>query len=77
LEDEFRGVDGTKVPREQWFRPDRRLLPQPLSEEHKEEARRMMEESASLTEEGCEDGSQGETCCVATVRSDYNLGITE
>ncbi|KAK7894041.1 hypothetical protein LTR67_006742 [Exophiala xenobiotica] len=72
LEDEFRGVDGTKVPREQWFRSDRRLLPQPLSKEHKEEARRMMEENASLTE----DISQEETCCVATVRSNYNLGIT-
>lgn len=56
---------------------DRRLLPQPLSEEEKEETRRMMEENASLTEERCEDGSQGEACCVATVRSNYNLGITE
>ena len=29
------GVDGTKTPREQWFNPDKTLLPQPLTDEQK------------------------------------------
>jgi hypothetical protein len=32
----FADVDGTKVPREEWFNPPRHLLPSPLAEEHRE-----------------------------------------
>ncbi|GIK02016.1 hypothetical protein Aspvir_006059 [Aspergillus viridinutans] len=39
-EDIFRGVDGTLVPREQWFNPDKSLLPPPLPEEEREKVRK-------------------------------------
>jgi hypothetical protein len=49
---DYRGVDGTKVPQEKWFHPDRSLLPAPfnppeerrnLSPEELEKNRRMLE----------------------------------
>jgi hypothetical protein len=47
-EDEYRGVDGTTVPREQWFRPDKSLLPPPMSEKRKEETRKKIEENRKV-----------------------------
>ncbi|CAF3570337.1 unnamed protein product [Fusarium graminearum] len=35
----WRGVDGTKVPKEQWYDPPQGILPPPLSEEHRKEGR--------------------------------------
>jgi hypothetical protein len=32
------GADGTKVPREQWFHPDKDLLPAPMSQEVREKS---------------------------------------
>ena len=58
---DYRGVDGTKVPREQWFHPDKSLLPSPFtppeerrnqSPEQLEKNRKMLEERASKP--GCE-----------------------
>ena len=40
----FEGVDGTKTPIEQWFNPDKSLLPPPLSDEKK----KALEESIKL-----------------------------
>jgi hypothetical protein len=73
-EDVFRGVDGMQTPRTQWFDPPRSLLPKPLSEKHKEEARKMIEEYALLVKEG---KVQGKGCCGPVVRSNYNLGLKE
>ena len=44
MEDLFRGVDGSNVPKEQWFHPDPSILPPPLTEESKELARKAQEE---------------------------------
>lgn len=35
----WRGVDGTKVPEEQWYNPPAGILPPPLSEKHRKEGR--------------------------------------
>ena len=35
-EQDFEGADGTKVPKDEWFRPDKALLPEPLSQERRD-----------------------------------------
>jgi hypothetical protein len=35
---DFQGVDGSKVPKEKWFNPDKSLLPEALTEEQKRRA---------------------------------------
>jgi hypothetical protein len=35
---DFEGVDGSKVPKEEWFSPDKSLLPEALTEEKKRKA---------------------------------------
>ncbi|KAF4970336.1 hypothetical protein FSARC_2592 [Fusarium sarcochroum] len=42
-EKEFRGVDGTKVPKEQWYKPLPGILPPPLEEEHRERSEEVLE----------------------------------
>ncbi|RGP72621.1 hypothetical protein FLONG3_6629 [Fusarium longipes] len=37
----WRGVDGTKVPKEQWYNPPPDILPPPLSEELRKEGREL------------------------------------
>ncbi|KAF5660284.1 hypothetical protein FHETE_9026 [Fusarium heterosporum] len=41
----WRGVDGTKVPEEQWYHPSPGILPAPLSEEHRQEGREINEKN--------------------------------
>jgi len=41
----FDGADGTKTPREQWFNPDKSLLPQPLTDEQKKAIEASQEEN--------------------------------
>jgi hypothetical protein len=67
-EDTFRGVDGTGVPREKWFHPDKSLLPPPMSEEVKEQTKKVIEENKELFAKKDYGG------CGVVVRSDYNLG---
>jgi hypothetical protein len=76
LEDVYRGVDGTHVAREQWFNPDRALLPEPLSEEKKREAQKFHEENHEMIERNMERLRRGEQSgcgCVPQVISNYNL----
>lgn len=40
----LRQADGTKVPREQWFSPDKALLPAPMSREVRERTEQRMRE---------------------------------
>ncbi|QGI70925.1 hypothetical protein CEK27_003254 [Fusarium fujikuroi] len=40
----FRGVDGTKTPKEQWYKPLPGTLPPPLEEKHREEAKNGQED---------------------------------
>lgn len=47
-------ADGTKVPREEWFHPDKSLLPPPLSEEKREQARKRWEEDPEMYREKVE-----------------------
>jgi len=43
-EEEFwRGINGTKVPKDQWYEPPPGILPPPLSEEHRNEGRQLNE----------------------------------
>lgn len=79
-EDDFRGVDGTVVPREHWFNPDKDLLPPPLSEENKEEARKMIEEhdlinkeKKIMEEKDLPNASRKSGGCGPVVRSNHNL----
>lgn len=37
-------ADGTKTPREKWFKPDDDILPTPMSEENLEKSRKMVYE---------------------------------
>jgi hypothetical protein len=76
MEDEYRGVDSTKVPREQWFHTDKSLLPPPLTEERKERSRKQSNENKELLMEklkGLENGILESFPVV--VRSDYNLRL--
>ncbi|EXL42836.1 hypothetical protein FOCG_15279 [Fusarium oxysporum f. sp. radicis-lycopersici 26381] len=41
----FRGVDGTKVPKEQWYNPPLGILPEPLSEEHRKEGQELIKKN--------------------------------
>lgn len=77
-EAEFRGIDGTKTPKEHWRNPPAGLLPPPLSEEQLEEARKFMEEKG-MSFDVVPGGSNGieatgdRLICPIVVRSDYNI----
>ncbi|RSL60493.1 hypothetical protein CEP54_006732 [Fusarium duplospermum] len=71
-ETKFRGVDGRGVPQEQWFHPDKGLVPPPLSlteeqrrlgEANKEKNRKMLEERANRPR------------CPLQIVSDHDLGL--
>ena len=79
-EDMYRGVDGSKTPKEQWFHPDKISLPPPLSEANRVEARKMIEEHGLLEKfEERQKGKEEERGggCGPVVRSNYDLGIKE
>lgn len=72
--DEYRRVDGTRVPREQWFHPDKCLLPRPMSEELKERTRKKIEESRMVMGERIDRILRGEfSGCAVVLRSNYDL----
>ncbi|RMJ19113.1 hypothetical protein CDV36_001244 [Fusarium kuroshium] len=78
LEAEFRGVDGTKAPKEHWFEPPPGILPPPLSKEQLEEARKFTEENGMNFDivPGIEAGVEvtgDERMCPVVVRSDHNI----
>ncbi len=77
IEDMYRGVDGTTVPRDKWFYPDPSLLPPPLSAEEEAEAEAQLAEiEAELKRASKEGTSKAErSACVPIVRSNYNLDI--
>ncbi|KAH7234828.1 uncharacterized protein BKA55DRAFT_138879 [Fusarium redolens] len=47
----FRGVDGTKTPKEQWYEPLTGIMPPPLEEEHREKAKEEQDEYRKWYEE--------------------------
>ena len=78
-QDDFRGVDGTQVPRKQWFHPDKSILPPPMSQETKKRTRKLLEDQQGSLQQGMEkrmeERAKGEEVggCSVVVRSNYNL----
>ncbi|KAE8405036.1 hypothetical protein BDV37DRAFT_282271 [Aspergillus pseudonomiae] len=74
IEDMFRGSDGTKVPQEQWWKPDPSLLPPPLTEEEKARIDKDKEENKDIIEENIRKMESGELKpCWVVVRSDHDI----
>lgn len=68
---DYRGVDGTKVPENQWYHPDKSQLPPPLPEEKVQK---------SFTEEELERSREllrrmAERYCPLRLLSDHDLGL--
>ncbi|KAF5974914.1 hypothetical protein FCOIX_7953 [Fusarium coicis] len=55
----WRGVDGTKVPEEQWYNPPEGILPPPLTEEERREEREIMEKNRDRIDKVREDLKKG------------------
>ncbi|KAF5552252.1 hypothetical protein FNAPI_7167 [Fusarium napiforme] len=55
----WRGVDGTKVPQEQWYNPPEGILPPPLTEEEKRKEREIMEKNKYRIDKRREDLKNG------------------
>jgi hypothetical protein len=70
---DYRGVDGTKTPKEQWFHPDRSLLPPPYipSEERRNLSPEKLEENRQWLEK------RKEKQCEPQMVSDHDLGLGE
>ncbi|KAF5866826.1 hypothetical protein ETB97_008630 [Aspergillus alliaceus] len=74
IEDMFRGADGTKVPQEQWWKPDPSLLPPPLTAEEKAWVKKNNEENQEIIQENIRKLESGELKpCGLVIRSDYNI----
>ncbi|KAA8647831.1 hypothetical protein EYZ11_010562 [Aspergillus tanneri] len=72
VEDKFQGVDGSLVPREQWFHPDKSLLPAPMTEEEKEESRKFGEENKEVLAKRKAELEQKDRHIII---SNYDLGL--
>ncbi|KAF4962108.1 hypothetical protein FSARC_9793 [Fusarium sarcochroum] len=72
---DFRGVDGRNAPKEQWFHPDKSLLPRPLvqTDEEREIGESKAEEMRELLEENKKKPPQ----CTPQVMSDHDLGLKQ
>ncbi|KAF2419892.1 hypothetical protein EJ08DRAFT_557720, partial [Tothia fuscella] len=46
--EKFKDADGSKLTREEWYKPDKSILPAPLSEDDRVEARKLQEENVEL-----------------------------
>ncbi|KAF5856978.1 hypothetical protein ETB97_006456 [Aspergillus alliaceus] len=51
IDDMFRGADGTRVPQEQWWKPDPSLLPPPMTVEEKARIEKANEENKEVIQE--------------------------
>jgi len=74
IEDKYRGVDGTKVPQQQWFYPNKSLLPKPLPEEERRKMLKSIGENGEVIapNEGRTEKRES-TDCGIVVRANYNL----
>jgi hypothetical protein len=74
IEDMVRGADGTKVPREQWWKPDPSLLPPPMTAEDKARAEKDNEENKEIIQENIRKMESAELKpCGVVIRSDYDI----
>ncbi|KAI0596113.1 hypothetical protein F4775DRAFT_565614 [Biscogniauxia sp. FL1348] len=71
-EETFRGVDGTKVPREELFNPPSGILPKKPTEEERAGRRKIIEEHKRSGVKGSEGRSDGGACKLAK-RSDHQI----
>lgn len=74
-EKSFRGVDGTKTPKEQWYNPLPGILPPPLEEKYRERSEEVLEGYRRLYYERrkkIEDGTF--IRCAVCLMSDNDLG---
>lgn len=73
---DYHGVDGTNVPREQWFHPDRSLLPPPYTppEERRNPSAEQLEKNRQWLEERRKDKASDGACEPRTV-SNHDLGL--
>ncbi|GIJ90948.1 hypothetical protein Asppvi_009913 [Aspergillus pseudoviridinutans] len=75
MEDMFRGADGTKVPQEQWWKPDPSLLPPPMTAEEKAQVEKDNKEHKEIIQENTRKMESGELKpCGVVIRSDYDIG---
>ncbi|KAJ4264490.1 hypothetical protein NW762_005690 [Fusarium torreyae] len=70
---DYRGVDGRNTPKEQWFHPDRSLLPRPLA--LTDEERKVQESKADETRKLLEEMKKKPPPCAPQVMSDHDLGL--
>ncbi|KAE8315980.1 hypothetical protein BDV41DRAFT_574360 [Aspergillus transmontanensis] len=74
MEDMYRGVDGTKVPQEQCWKPDASLLPPPFSADEKAAIKKDNEEHKDIIQENIRKMESGELKpCGVVVRSDHDI----
>ncbi|KAI8652832.1 hypothetical protein NCS57_01348800 [Fusarium keratoplasticum] len=74
-EKSFRGVDGTKTPKEQWYDPLPGILPPPLEEEHRERSEEVLEGYRKQYYERRKKIDNGTaTQCAVCLMSDNDLG---
>lgn len=68
---DYRGVDGTKVPQERWFHPDRSLLPEPFTppEERRNLSPEQLEKNRLMLENRPRQDVEPQ------VLSDHDLGL--
>ena len=74
---DYRGVDGTNVPREQWFHPDKSLLPPAYTppEERRNPSAEQLEKNRQWLEDRRKNKASNEACEPRIV-SNHNLGLT-
>ena len=73
---DYRGVDGTNVPREQWFHPDKSLLPPPYTppEDRRNPSPGQLEKNRQFLEERAKSKAKGDSCEPRIV-SNHDLGL--
>ncbi|RKL44082.1 hypothetical protein BFJ72_g3815 [Fusarium proliferatum] len=71
---DFRGVDGRNTPKEQWYHPDKGLLPPPLVQT--EEQRKLIESKRDETRRRLEE-AKTRPRCPPQIMSDHDLGFKE
>ncbi|KAF5695060.1 hypothetical protein FDENT_618 [Fusarium denticulatum] len=71
---DFRGVDGRNTPKEQWYYPDKGLLPPPLVQT--EEQRKLIESKRDETRRILEEAKKRPRC-PPQIMSDHDLGLRE
>ena len=73
-EDKNRGVVGTNVPKEQWFHPDKSLLPPPLGDEEKSAVIKRLQDDREKIDQARKERESGvRQRCTPVAQSNYNL----